>query len=619
MEGENLFNRIKELLIGKPLKNEDLSEEKLNVFWGLPILASDGISSVAYAVEEILIVYIAVLGAFSYRYMFLTALAIGMLLFILVFSYRQTIDCYPSGGGAYTVASDNLGITSGLTAGAALIISYILTVAVSASAATAALISMAGFLADFKVELTVLLIVLMTLGNLRGAKESSRMFGVPTYIFLISMFSMIIVGIVKVSIFHQIPQSEFQIPAVTGDITMFLALRAFAAGCSALTGVEAVSNSIPNFREPAQKIAKTVLMLLALLVLLIFGGTSYLATMYHAVPVADKTVLSQIAYSVFGGGIMFYVVQITTIIILAMASNTSYTGLPLLLSLIAKDGYSPRQFAKRGERLGYSNGMLLLSLVAIVLVMRYGAETHKLMPLYAIGVFISFTLSQAGMFMRWISTRKSGWIFKAIINGTGTIVTFLAVVIIGITRFVDGAWMVLLLLPFLVWIMKQSKDHYNDFAKQLKLKPEYIDEESDLIDVQRHVVVLVSSLSRASLKAINYAQALCEGRNIVAFHVAISIEESRKIKEKWLECGIDIPLIVKYSPYRELINPLISYIESEEHMSSLGDMITVVMPQFVTTTWWHTIYHNQTANIIRKRLLRDRHVAVVTIPFVLDR
>ena len=618
-----MFNKIKKLLIGKALKNEDLQDEQLNVFWGLPILASDAISSVAYAGEEILLVFVAVIGILSYQYLFYTALAISMLLLLLVFSYRQTIDNYPSGGGAYIVAKDNIGVTAGLFAGAALIVDYILTVAVSASAGTAALISMMPFIIDFRVEITVFLIIIMTVGNLRGVKESSRIFGVPTYLFLVSMFAMIIIGIVKVAILHQIPSTIpgfVGIHEASGSITIFLLLRGFAAGCTALTGVEAVSNSIPNFKEPAQKNAKRVLALLAILVLLIFGGTSYLTTMYHADPNNHQmTVLSQIAWSVFNGGIMFYIIQITTAVILTMAANTSFSGLPLLLSLIAKDGYAPRQFAKRGERLGYSNGILLLSAAAIILVMRYGALPTKLLPLYAIGVFISFTLSQSGMFMRWISTRKKGWIHKAVINGTGAVVTFITVIVIAVTKFAGGAWMVIILLPFLVWLMKQSKDHYDGFARQLKLTPENVDEETEAIDVQKHVVVLVSSLNKASLKAISYARDLCEGRNIVAFHVSLSVEESKKIKDKWIECGLDIPLIIKYSPYRELINPLISYIESEEHKSSQGDMITVVMPQFVVSTWWHSIYHNQTANAIRKRLLKDRHVAVVTVPFVLDR
>ncbi len=609
---------LKKLLIGRPLKNEELHDEKLNVFWGLPILSSDAISSVAYAGEEILMVFIGVLGVLSYKYLFFTALAIGLLLLILVFSYRQTIDNYPNGGGAYIVAMDNLGETPGLLAGSALIVDYILTVAVSASAGTAALVSMWSFLAEFRVEITIAIIILMTIGNLRGVKESARIFAFPTYIFLISMFSMIIIGIVKVSVFHIIPTSAYAIPAATAEISIFIILKAFSAGCTALTGVEAVSNGIPNFKEPAQKTAKTVLVLLAFLVLAIFGGTSYLATMYHAVPNGDVTVLSQIAHSVFSGGIMYYIIQISTALILIMAANTSFSGLPLLLSLIAKDGYAPRQFSQRGERLGYSNGIILLATAAIILVMRYDARTHDLLPLYAVGVFISFTLSQSGMFVRWITTRKKGWLVKAIINGTGAIITFFTVIIIAYEKFMAGAWLVIFLLPFLIWLMRQSKEHYRGFARQLKLKPKEVEGESDVIEVQNHVVVLVSSLNKATLKAINYAKDLCAGRNIVAFHISMSIEESKKIKEKWIECQINIPLIVKYSPYRELINPLVKYIESEEHQSSLGDMITVVMPQFVVSKWWHTIYHNQTANAIRKRLLKDRHVAVVTVPFILE-
>lgn len=614
-----MFYKLKKLLIGRPLKNEELQDEKLNVFWGLPILASDAVSSVAYAGEEILWVLILSIGLMAYKYMFFTALAIVLLLLILVISYRQTIDSYPSGGGSYTVAKDNLGDISGLVAGASLIIGYILTVSVSASAGTAAITSALPAILPYKVEITVALIILMTIGNLRGVKESARIFGIPTYIFIVSMLALIITGIVKVYIFNYSPQAIYEIPEATGDITLFLLLRAFSAGCAGLTGVEAVSNAIPNFSEPAQKRAKTVLWLLWLLVLVIFGGTSFLATLYHAVPNYETTVLSQIALQVFGNGVMFYILQVATTIILVMAANTSFSGLPLLLSLIARDGFAPRQLARRGERLGYSNGIMLLSIAAIGLVILFKGETHLLMPLYAIGVFISFTLSQTGMFVRWIKNKESGWMYKAVVNGFGALVTFITVLIIAYTKVHLGAWIVIVLIPIFVLLMLKTRSHYQDVARQLRLTPDKVAAETDIIEVQKYVIVLVDTLNKASLKAINYARHLTNDRNIVAFHVSIDKEAARKSREKWKACNLPIPLVIKYSPYREVIGPLLKYIESEEHESHPGDMITVVMPQFVVSKWWENIYHNQTAYLIRQKLMLDRHIAVVTVPYVLDR
>lgn len=396
-----MFSKLRELLIGKTLKTEELEGEKLNVLWGLPILSSDAVSSVAYAGEEILIVLIGVIGFMAYKYMFYAALCIVLLLLILVFSYMQTIDSYPCGGGSYIVAKDNLGITSGLTAGAALTIGYVLTVAVSISAGTAAITSAMPSLFPHKVAIALILLLIITIGNLRGVKESSKLFGVPTYIFILSCVVLIVTGIVKHYIFGYSPAPLFPMPKQIGDITLFLFLRAFASGCSGLTGVEAVSNGIPNFKAPSQKNAKAVLALLGLLVFFIFLGLSFLATIYHAVPVEHMTVLAQITQQVFGKSIMFYVIQITTAIILIMAANTSYAGLPLLLSLMGKDGYVPRQFSQRGKRLSFSNGIIVLAVASAILIIVFKGDTHALLPLYAVGVFLSFTLSQVGMFLKW--------------------------------------------------------------------------------------------------------------------------------------------------------------------------------------------------------------------------
>jgi len=614
-----LFTKVKNFLIGRPLANEEMKSEKLTVFWGLPIMASDAISSVAYGVGEILWILIPVIGLMAYQNMFYVAAAIIFLLLALVFSYRQTINSYPHGGGSYTVAKENLGELPGLISFASLLIGYVLTVAVSICAGTAAITSAIPELLPFRVWISVFLVILMTIGNLRGVRESARIFAIPTYIFIISMLIMIVTGLIKYFFIGYEPSDIFVFPSAANDITFFLLIRAFAAGCAGLTGVEAVSNAIPNFSDPSQKNAKRVLGLLALFVFLIFGGTSYMATLYHAVPNYSNTVLSQIASQIFENGFMYYILQVSTAVILVMAANTSYAGLPMLLSLVARDGYAPRQFSVRGGRLGYSNGIIALSVAAIILVIIYKSETHNLIPLYAVGVFLSFTLSQLGMLMKWVRHKEKGWMHKALINGIGAIMTTVTVIIIAYSKMLEGAWISILFIILIIYIMKKIRKHYNDVARQLSLMPEDVEKEMNTIDVKKHTIVIVSSLNKASLKAISYARKLSNDKNVVAFNISIDKESAAKIEGKWKECNIPIPLIVKYSPYREIINPLVEYIESEEHASTPGDMITVVLPQFVVSKMWKMFLHNQTGYMIKQKLLHDRHIAIITIPYVLDK
>jgi amino acid transporter len=612
-----MFSALEDLLIGKSLANEQLNGEKFNVFWGLPILSSDAISSVAYAGEAILIVLIPVIGSKSYKYMFYAALCIVLLLFILVFSYRQTIDNYPCGGGSYIVAKENLGTVPGLCAGAALSIDYVLTVSVSISAGTAAITSAFPSLFKYRVLISLLMILFMTIGNLRGMKDSSRMFGIPTYLFIFTVGVMIVTGIFKVNVLGYKPPTAQEILPVTGNLTMFLFLRAFASGCTALTGVEAVSNGIPNFREPSQKNAKMVLTLLAFVVLFIFGGLSYLTTLYHAVPSESKTVISQIGVQVFGTGPLFYLLQGTTALILVMAANTAYTDLPLLLSLIARDGYAPRQFAKRGKRLSFSNGIILLCIFASILIIVFRGDTNSLLPLYAVGVFISFTLSQSGMFLKWFREKTPGWRHKAVINGLGALVTLFTVTIIAITKFKHGAWIVCILIPSLVYIMLRIRVHYNKVAKQLKLSLEDIPTHiAAAFNDENRVIILVESLNKSFLKALNYSRHL--SKNVIAFHVSTDVESGEKLKAKWEEYNVGVPLVIEYSPYRDVLNPLLSFIKSEEQTTKSGDSVTVVLCQFVITKWWHNILHNQTSLFIRSMLYKERNVSVITIPYIIQ-
>lgn len=610
-----MFSIFKRFLIGKTLKTAELHNEKFNVFWGLPVLASDAISSVAYAGEAILRVLIPVVGIAAYTNMFYVSLAIVMLLLILVFSYRQTVDNYPNGGGSYIVAKDNMGTIPGLIAGASLSIDYVLTVAVSTSAGTDALTSALPQLYKYRVIITLSIILIMTIGNLRGLKDSSKLFGIPTYLFIVTTIGMIITGIIKYYILKITPTPMIPIPKVAGNLSLFLMLKAFANGCTALTGVEAVSNGIPNFKEPSQKNAKRVLALLALMILIIFGGTSFLATLYHAVPTDSRTVISQIATQVFGKGFMFYAVQVTTALILVMAANTSYSDFPLLLSLISKDGFAPRQLSKRGERLGFSNGIKLLALTSSILIIIFKSNTYLLIALYAIGVFVSFTLSQFGMFLRYIRRKRKGWKHKAAINGTGAFVTLITSIIIGVNKFSEGAWIVIVLIIILMIGMLLVKAHYNKIANELSLSvKKFGDVKED--DETEHVIVLVDSLNQSAIKAINYGKRI--SKNILAFHVSIDEESTDKLKQKWTEEEPDIPLIIKQSPYRDLYAPLKEFIDSEEHSSRPGELVTVIMPQFIVKGPWQNLLHNQTAYSLRSKLLQDRHLAVVIVPYVIE-
>lgn len=610
-----MFSIFKRLIIGKALRTAELKHEKFNVFWGLPVLSSDAISSVAYAGEQILIVLIPVMGVMAYKDMLYISLAIVLLLFILVFSYRQTIDSYPKGGGSYIVAKDNLGKLPSLVAGASLSIDYILTVAVSTCAGTAAITSAFPYLYVHRVAITLAMILLMTLGNLRGLKDSAKLFGIPTYLFIVSIVSMIGLGLFKYFVLGIVPPPSAHIPQVAGSVTVFLILKAFSNGCAALTGVEAVSDGIPNFQEPAQKNAKTVLMLLAVLVLIIFGGTSYLATIYHAVPTEGRTVMSMIGEQVFGKGFMYYMLQATTALILVMAANTAFSDFPLLLSYVAKDGFAPRQLSHRGERLGFSNGIKLLAAAACVLVVVFQGDTTKLIPLYAIGVFISFTLSQSGMFKRWITKKSEGWRHKAVINGTGASITFIVLIIIGMSKFTEGAWLVCILIPVIVIGMLIVRSHYNQVADELSLSVKLF-ADVDASEDMEHVIVLVDSLNQASIKAINYGKRISS--NIVAFHISIDEDATDKLKDKWSDADPGIPLIIRQTPYRDLYKPLKEFIDSEEHGSKPGDLITIIMPQFIVKSFWQNVLHGQTALILKNKLLRDRHIAVITIPYIIE-
>ncbi len=602
---------FKRLLLGRPLKNEDIGAEKLNVLWGLPLLSSDAISSVAYAGQEILIVLLPAVGMLAFGQLTYISGAIIALLAILVLSYRQTIDSYPNGGGAYVVAKENIGLIAGVTAGSALSIGYILTVAVSIASGVDQITSAFPQLKPYTIYLCFLVILFMSVGNLRGIKESAKIFSLPTYLFIFSIILMLIVGVAKIMGGYK--PEPINIPVNTlQPLTLLLILKAFTNGCSALTGVEAVSNSVPNFKDPSTKNAKTVLVLLASLVLIVFGGTSIIANFYPTDP-EKGAMLVQIAEMIFGRNILFYLVTILSFAILVLAANTAYVGFPNLISVMAKEGYVPRQLSMRGDRLSYSNGIIVLSAISMLLILVFNANVTSLIGLYAIAVFISFTLSQSGMFVKWVKAKGSHWKKKALVNGFGALVTLGIVIVIAITKFTQGTWIVVIIIPLLIFLMLKVKKHYIAIYKQLKITPEEIECINVSKDTYRNLVIVpVESINKASIRALRYARTISD--KVIAFNVSTDEASGVKVREKYSKLNTDIPLIIKYSPFRKVVDPLLKFIESEEYEYQKGDIITVILPQFVLRTWWHYLLHNRTRVFIERQLLKHKHIVVATMP-----
>jgi len=606
-------------VLGDRLSNSQLGEQNFNVFRGMAILSSDAISSVAYAVEEMLWILVPIIGLASYLWMPRVAGAILLLMLILIFSYRQTVEAYPNGGGAYIVAKENMGTIYGLIAGASLSVGYIVTVAVSICAGTAAVTSALPVLYPHRVLIAVVIIVLLVIGNMRGIRESAQIFSIPTYAFIAAMLALIVAGLLKYFSGNYTPTAAPAVAHVsfgTGVVSVFLLLRAFSSGCSALTGVEAISNAVPNFTPPSQKNAKAAYLLLATAVLVTFGGVAYLVRIYHAVPDPQLTVIAQLTIDVFGKGFMFYFIQVATMLILAMAANTAFAGFPTLLSVIAQDGYVPRQLALRGHRLNYSNGIIFLAMMAIILVLLFQGDTHLLIPLYAVGVFTSFTLSQSGMLLHWLRLKPKAWHHKALINGLGALTTLIAVIIIGATKFQEGAWIVVAVIPILVTIMLKINNHYTSVAKQLNVPSEAISRINLSFACSHHVVVPIDSLNVMVLRALRYARSMSS--HVIAFHVEPYDGEADKLRAKWAMLKTDIPLIIKQSPYREVVDPLVKYIDSEEHESTPGDVITILLPQFLVSKLWQMALHNNTSIFIANALFRKRNVVVAVLPFYLD-
>lgn len=618
---------FKDILLGRPLKSSEITHEKLSRIWGLPIMASDAVSSVAYAGEEILLVLVPALVAAhfapqtAYKYVFMVTLPIILLLLILVFSYSQIIDNYPNGGGAYVVSKENLGKYPSLLAAASLIVDYVLTVAVSISSASAAIISAFPGLAPFQVGLALLFVAIITLGNLRGLRESSKMFGLPTYIFIFSMLIMVVTGFLRFAtgslhamnyVNYSVPQQATGMGDAAVGLGLTMLLRAFASGCSALTGVEAVSNAVPNFKEPSRRTAKHVLYMLGAVIVLIFGGTTLLEIKLQVLPIGSATVTSQIAMAVFGNSFMYYVIQIFTALILILAANTAYNGLPLLLYILAHDNYAPRQFSHRGTKLSFSNGIMLIFVVACILIIAARSDVHRLIPVYSIGVFVSFTLSQFGMVKKWLRTKKKGWHYKSLINGFGALATFVGLLVVFVNKFTEGAWMLAIAIPALMLLMVYINRHYSYVGGQLDLK-EFYPYYKGSQGRTSQCIVLVQTINKSLLKSLNYATSISD--NITALHVCRHPDHAEELRRQWDSLKIPIKLEIVQTPYQDIIKPFDEYIWQREQALKHGENLSVIIIKFVSDHWYDAILHNQTTYFLERILSRHKNVSSIILPF----
>ncbi len=596
---------LKRVLVGQPMPLAQARHERLTKTVALAVFSSDALSSVAYATEEILFVLVLA-GTAAAHLTIPIALAIAGLLSVVAISYQQTIHAYPSGGGSYIVARANLGTTPGLVAAAALMIDYVLTVSVSVAAGVAAITSAFPPLLGHRVALGVFFVAVICAANLRGVRESGRVFAVPTYLFIVSFGLMVLDGLYR-WLWGTLPVLPPHPAQATTALTGFLVLRAFSSGCTALTGIEAISNGVPAFRSPEARNAAITMGWMAFILGSLFLGITVLASALRVAPLESQTVVSQVGRALFGEGLFYYLIQASTTLILILAANTSFADFPRLASLLSRDRYAPRQFRTVGDRLVFSNGIVILALLAATLIVAFRAETHALIPLYAVGVFISFTLSQLGMVRHWLASHESGWSWRLAINGTGALVTGAVTVVIAVTKFTHGAWIVVVLIPLIVLGFRAVHRHYE--AVSLELSLEHLADEPP---VENTVLVLVGDLHMGVVKALRYAQALTSSPKAV--FVEVDPNFTPKLEERWSKGGCGVPLVVLASPYRSVLGPLISYIDTIRRRSA-NSVVTVVIPEFVPRRWWQHLLHNQTALLVKGALLFRRGVVVVDVPF----
>jgi amino acid transporter len=601
---------LKSWLVGDPLKSTQAAHERLSKTLALAIFSSNAISSVAYATEEILLVLILA-GTAAVAWSIPVSFAILFLVVVLTISYRQIIYEYPAGGGAYIVARNNLGELPSLTAAAALIIDYVLTVAVSVAAGIAALTSAVPSLFEHREALGLVAIIFIIVMNLRGVRESGKFFAVPIYFAIGALGLMVVVGSVQILFGQGVSLSPDHQTAVE-ELTLFLILRSFAAGCSAVTGMEVISNGVKAFRQPESKNASTTMIHMSLILAALFMGVTFLADHYGVLPKTDETIISQLARLTFGTGALYYALQIGTMLLLILAANSAFAGFPHLASILARDGYMPRQMATFGDRLVFSNGIIILGVFACFLLILFHGDTHALIPLYAVGVFISFTLSQTGMVRRWLTKKGPHWRKNLVVNGAGAVTTGIATIILASTKFTHGAWIVFLLILVLVAMFRSIRSHYKAVSEQITLTRDH----RPPLPRRNIVVIPINGVNKAVIRAVDYARS--RPGEIRAVMVDVDPESTARIQIQWAQWGCGVNLFALPSPYRSVLGSLLAYIE--QTLEKEPDIwVTVVIPEILPAHWWQSILHNQRALLLKTALLFKERVILTDVPFHLKR
>ena len=613
------FQGLRAALLGSPLPTRMMKEERLDKIRALAALSPDALSSITYANQEIYL-GLVVAGTAALSLSIPIAIAITALLVILTLSYSQTIQAYPTGGGSYTVASENLGKLPGLTAAAALLIDYVLTAAVSLTAGVAAIASAVPALWPHRIAVAIILLAIITLANLRGLREAGTLISVPVYLFLAAYLAMLAYGFVRAIVEGPAAiASTSAIPVQTGvSVTLFLILHTFSSGCTALTGVEAISNGVSVFKPPEVRNARQTMVIMATLMGVLLLGSIGLTQHFQITTGLEETILSALARHIFGTNIFYYVVQITTLLMLVVAANTSFVDFPRVGSLIAKDRYLPRQLTNLGDRLVFSNGILLLAGCVAALIILFDGDSHALIPLFAVGVFLAFTLSQAGMVVHWRKEHGPGWQLKALINGIGALTTGITFLVVAVSKFAEGAWTIAVLVPALIYIFQRIHNHYVEIGPQLSVNKASL----PLAPLPApRVVIPVASVHVGTLAAIQFARSI--SKDITALYVELDPEQTEKFRELWRGFCSDIRLEVVPSPYRSLLHPIMTYLEETDLAHADGQSAILVLPEFIPGVWWQNLLHNQTAWMIKLVVLYQRHRhgvgrVIVEVPFYLQ-
>jgi len=612
-----MITQLKEFLIGPPLPTRQLHEKRLNKVRALAAFSPDALSSIAYANQEIYL-GLVVAGSAGLGLAWPIGLAIAGLLVIVALSYFQTLHAYPSGGGSYVVARDNLGTRIGLVAASALLIDYLLTAAVSLTAGVEAIASAFPSLWPYRVLISLFLLILITLANLRGLRETGTLMSIPVYLFLFTYLPMLAYGLFvlvrggSTSLVETAPQS-------TVPITTFLILHTFATGCTALTGIEAISNGVPAFASPESTNAGKTLIVMAILMAVLFVGSIGLTQYLGVIAGNQETILSALARRLLGNGWAYFLVQISTMLILAVAANTSFAGFPRLAAILAKDRFLPRQFTGLGDRLVFANGIISLSIATGFLIAIFGGDSHSLIPLFAVGVFLAFSLSQAGMVIHWWRERGRGWRFKLVANGLGALATSVTLFVVGYSKFREGAWITIVLIPTIVMVFNRIHSHYQEVAKELSLHG--LPPSLKPVSASR-VVIPISGVHRGIVDAVDFARGMTN--NVTAIYVELEPGDSDEVRKRWNNLWPDVPLVVVSSPYRSIIQPIIDFLDETDLQHNDGQQAAVILPEFVPAKWWQPLLHNQTAWLLKAALLYHRRIGsfprvIIDVPYYLRR